>query len=311
VRRELFNSIQLTVAYGIGIVAGLIPVFAWLAAHGLVDDAYRAIFPVNARILTNRRPPETLLESVRLIPRLLNLTPYVVISLTGLSCALPGGGKRPSLSDLLKTPTPLLIAASTALFFAFAAVAPNYLSYHIAGGLILCGAFGAGVVHRLLTWGRDVVRVTLVAVVLALCVNDAWFRAGIGGRVEGITAPIADLQALYEAAKSRGSTCVCLAPMHPIFAFDVGELYTGMDKHSRRWSDTVETLLRHPPGVVLDFSWRGLVARDRLTLAQVSNLENLLSNSYELHAIGGDLFWLQSGPTAPFDPDQTSSVDSP
>jgi len=303
VRRQSADAVRLGAGYGGGLVLGLLPTVGWLWHHGIVLDAWHSVFAVNAEMLGGRRPAASWATSgdarisTVVVPRVLNLAPYAALVVAGAVGMLKrSAGSSPAMQH--HPASRLLTLASLVLFFAFAALAPNYLPYHIAGGLILGAAIGAGVVDRLVAWGRRGLRPVWVGLALAVAMGDTWIRSGVVGRVEGSTARVADIQALLDVTRRRGRTCLCLAPMHPIFALDAGHIYTGFDRYSWRWGDTVDRVLSRPPGVVMDFSWAGLVQRQRITSDQRIELANLLEQRYRPITIGGQRFWLRDQPAA-------------
>jgi len=293
---------RLLAAYGLGLSLSLLPVLGWIVANGLLDDVWRDVALRNVEYTLSRYVSPNFdavgrseFHSFLTPSRIANIGPVMVLACWSAWRSLSGGSRGSGSSgEDGEVPARRIIVMAWAMWMAVWVVAPNYSSYHVAGGLVLSGVLGAWALEEIFLALAPRWRPLALTVVIALCLWGASFGAVSGRFRGGGTYPLQDVAKLQEAIASRGGLCLCVMPYHPIFLTEESPILIAHDSASERMQEAIDWALLHKPGVVtMPHSFALAVDRGEVTREGEAAILRLLSDEYTLERKGRLRLWVR------------------
>ena len=208
------------IAHGAGFLTGVIPMAAWLVWHGLLKEfatwsIVRNVQMVNLGMLVLIR---SLVAAVR------GIAGFAVLAAIGAS--ILATRKRGSL-DVSKHVAFSLIT-SACLAFLVALLDPNKYTYNWQIFVIPGAVLGTVALTALLQSNKSL-PVKALVVSLALVTLCAPLTRALKVGAAGIKISQGELRRLIELTREDGTTCLGMAPYHPIFCRDAANLYLYWD----------------------------------------------------------------------------------
>jgi hypothetical protein len=273
-----------------GLVLPILPILLWLALRGELGSAWASIVSANLAFVRERVtytaagiPLEAQWSEFYnpLAPsRIVSTAPLLVLAGIGLW-------------RLRASPAARVLGTALVLWTSVLLLTGNFLTYHVAGALLLAAVLGAPVLASLLARRVRPRQDALAALVLVLSMGAWIFRTVITGETPGVKLDVREVARLQRAVARRDGACLCVAPYHPIFVREGPRVFRYHELFTPRWSEAVAwALARHPGAVVSLRPPRAMVSDGSISEAQREALVAMLRGAYTPHRFGRATVWL-------------------
>jgi hypothetical protein len=308
-RQRTLRPLWLVVPNAAGFLLGILPVAAWILAHGVLDKFWSWVITVNSgsiHIPFQYTEPETVL-----IHRL--LAALAALGGVWLLCSQWRAAKQawpPSSTVLIAAALAWMVPMMNPIHLV---VQDNH--YNFAVVMIPGAVLGTVFTVKLLALNTRAWQLRLAAVALLFGLIELQTPAQ---QRPGASLDKAELHALGRLCSGPSATCIGFAPFHPVFCRDAVDLYLMLDElivnqpfysqvaqryHKELWPDAIAAVEQGKPNLIVDWATASAeqgesLVPDRGMWAQ-AHLDKVLSDDeyqrfrraiktlYDLNYVGG------------------------